>query len=240
MRFIKNLKILLEEIEKEEENLNKAVLKTVEVIKNGGIIHILGFGHYNVIPLEFFFKPGLLACTNPILDLNTLYVNSIYKANFLEKIEGYGRYLVKNIDIRTNDLVYIISYSGRDLIAIDSCLEAKKKGAYVIGLINKENSLKPSKHPLKKNLKDLVDLAFFLPGPSDELILSLSEDENVKFGPIGNLIAIITLHQIFSQTIYELERLGIIPPIFRVPTNSQNEDLNEKLINIYKERIRFY
>lgn len=240
MSLIKNLKILLEKLEEEKENLNKVVNKTVETIKNGGIIHILGFGHYNVAPLEFFFKPGLLACINPIFDISTLYVNSIYKANLLEKIEGYGRFLIKNIDIRNNDLVYIISYSGRDIIAIDSCLEAKKKGAYVIGLINKENHIKPSKHSIKKNLKDLVDLALLLPGPSDELLLELSDDKNIKFSPIGNLIAMITLHQIFSETIYELERLGIIPPVFRIPINSQNEELNEKLINIYKERIKAY
>lgn len=239
MRFVKSLIILLEELEKEKENLDKAVEKNVEVIKNGGIIHILGFGSFNVIPLELFFRPGILACINPIFDLNTLYPNSIYKSNYIEKLEGYGKTIIKNGDIRESDLVYIVSYTGRDIIAIDASLEIKKKGAYTVGLINKENSTKPSKHSIKKNLKDLVDLPILLPGPSDELLLTL-EDKTTKIGPVGNLIALVVLHHIFSESVLELEKLGIIPPVFRAPINSKNEEINEKLINIYKDRIRIY
>ncbi|ACI19431.1 sugar isomerase domain-containing protein [Dictyoglomus thermophilum] len=238
MRYLKSLISLLEELDKESNNFQKAVDKTVEAIKNGGIIHILGYGHYNVIPMELFFKPGALACINPLLDLSTLYSESIYRANYLEKNEGYGKSLIANINVKENDIFYIASYSGRDLVAIDVCLELKKKGIFTIGIINKENSAKTSKHSSKKNLKDLVDLAILVPGPSDELLLALEENRDIKVGPLGVLIPLLVINDIFTEVIYKIENIGIIPPVFRVPISSKNQEINEKLIEVYRERVR--
>lgn len=238
MRYLRSLMVLLEELEKEEENFLKAVDKTVDVIKNGGIIHILGYGHYNSVPIELFFKPGVLSCINPILDISTLYPENIYKANYLEKIEGYGKNLISNETIKENDVLYIISYTGRDFIAIDACLEAKKKGIFTIGFINKENSTKPSKHSSKKNLKDLVDLAVLIPGPSDELLLSLKENKEVRVGNLGVLLPLLVINDILVEVIYKIEEIGIIPPVFRLTINDKNKEINQKLIDIYKEKIR--
>lgn len=238
MRYLKSLISLLEELDKESNNFQKAVDKTVEAIKNGGIIHILGYGHYNVIPMELFFKPGALACVNPLLDLSTLYSESIYKANYLEKNEGYGKSLIANINVKENDIFYIASYSGRDLVAIDVCLELKKKGIFTIGIINKENSTKTSKHSSKKNLRELVDLAILVPGPSDELLLALEENRDIKVGPLGVLILLLVINDIFTEVIYKIENMGIIPPVFRVPINNKNQEINQKLIEVYRERVR--
>ncbi len=238
MRYLKSLMALLEELEKEEENFHKAIGKTVEVIKNGGVIHILGYGHYNAIPIEIFFKPGALSCINPILDIATLYPENIYKANYLEKMEGYGKNLISATDMTENDILYIISYTGRDFIAIDVCLEAKKKGIFTVGFINKENSTKLSKHSSKKNLKDLVDLAILIPGPSDELLLSLKENKDVRVGNLGVLLPLLIINGILVEVIYKIEEIGIIPPVFRLPTSEKNKEINQKLMDIYKEKIR--
>ncbi len=238
MRYLKSLISLLEELDKESNNFQKAVDKTVEAIKNGGIIHILGYGPYNVIPMELFFNFCALDCVNPILDLSTLYCESIYKANYLEKNEGYGKNLIANINVKENDIFYIASYSGRDLVAIDVCLELKKKGIFTIGIINKENSTKTSKHSSKKNLRELVDLAILVPGPSDELLLALEENRDIKVGPLGVLIPLLVINDIFTEVIYKIENMGIIPPVFRVPINNKNQEINQKLIEVYRERVR--
>ena len=238
MKYIDTLSLLLEEIKKEKEYIEKSAIKTAESIKNGGIIHILGFGHYNILSLEFFFRPGVFACINPIWDFSTSYMDGILKGNFLERIEGYGRVLINNHNLSSEDILYVISYTGRDLIAIDSALEAKKKEVYTIGLINKENSNIPSKHSSKKNLRDVCDLVIFIPGPSNDLLLSLEKDENFRTSPVSTIISSIILHEIFYETACILERMDIIPPLFRLGSDSKEDDINRKLIKIYKDKIK--
>jgi len=235
MRYLENLIPLLLKLKNQEEVIDKAVEKTVEVIKKGRIIHIFGIGHFNTICEEFFYRPGCLVCINPIFDPSTMLHNRNFKSTFLNKTEEYGKTILDKYDLREDEILYIVSYSGRDTIVIDVALEAKKKGLFITALINEQNANFPSKHSSEKNLRDVSDLTILLPGPPEDTLVSIGD---VEVGPVSNILASVVLNIIFTETAEELERAGITPPVFKWPTSQKEEESNEKLIEIYKERIK--
>jgi uncharacterized phosphosugar-binding protein len=77
----------------------------------------------------------------------------------MERLEGFGTIIARNTKMQKDDLIIIHSVSGRNPVAIDVALEAKKIGVTVICLTNVKYSMSvASRHSSGKRLLDIADL----------------------------------------------------------------------------------
>lgn len=237
-QYIDQIQKTLRQMEKEEmDKWQLAAQKVVESLEQGGIIHLFGCGHSHMLAEEVFYRAGSLVPIHPILEESLMLHEGPVRSSRLEKIEGYASTFMQSQDIRENDLIFVISTSGRNPVPIDAALIAKEKGAYVIGITSLDFAKnQSSRHHSGQRLYEVVDLTlnnFSVKGDA----MMTHPHVDVPFGSSSTIMGSVILNSIFIQGIAIMADKGLDIPIFLSGNLDGAEKHNLKLIEKYKHRI---
>lgn len=237
-QFFEKAKQRIELVEKDEkEHMAAAAKKVADAIKNGGIIQIFGCGHSHILTEEVFYRAGGLVPIKPILIEALMLHEGALRSSHLERQNDYAEGFLKEQDIRPEDVVFVLSTSGRNPVPVDVAQAAAEKGAYVIGLTSLEYSQsQPSRHKSGKHLFNSVDLAIDNHSVKGDAILSY-EKVSVPFGPTSTVVGAVILNAIFAEAIKILADYGIEPPVFLSGNIDGSDSHNNMLVEQYKNRI---
>ncbi|MBA2873284.1 putative phosphosugar-binding protein [Anoxybacillus caldiproteolyticus] len=237
--YFQHIHKLLVAVEKEEkETLLIAAKKVSECIQRAGIIQLFGCGHSHLLAEEVFYRAGGLVPIKPILIESLMLHEGAVRSSQLEKETGYARTFLEKEDIRKEDVVFVISNSGRNPVPIDVALWAKQCGAYVIGITSLQYSKAlPSLHPSGKHLWECVDLAINNYSVKGDAVLT-HPHVSVPFAPTSTIIGAAILHAIFAEAIVMIAEHGKETPIFVSGNLQEGQEHNQKLIEMYRDRIQ--
>ncbi|MFD1414454.1 SIS domain-containing protein [Oceanobacillus jeddahense] len=229
---------LLETVEKEEkEAMITAAEKVANAIQNGGIIHLFGCGHSHILTEEVYYRAGGLVPIHPIFHEPLMLHEGAVRSSDLERKNEYAKTFMEEQDIRQEDVVMILSTSGRNPVPVDAAKFAKSKGAYVIGMTSiGYASSQPSRHISGQRLFDAVDLVIDNHAPIGDALLS-HEKVKVNFSPSSTVIGAVLLNAIFAESIKKMTENNFEPPIFLSGNLEGSDEHNQMLIAKYKERI---
>lgn len=237
-QYFARAKERLELVEKnEKEKMSAAAVKVAEAIKNGGIIQLFGCGHSHILTEEVFYRAGGLVPIKPIFVEPLMLHEGALRSSSLERQNDYAAEFLKEQDIRPEDVVFVLSTSGRNPVPVDVAQAAAEKGAYVIGLTSFEYSQsQPSRHKTGKHLYNSVDMAIDNHSVKGDAILSY-EKVAVPFAPTSTVVGAVILNAIFAEAIKILADQGIEPPVFLSGNIDGADEHNTKLVEKYKGRI---
>lgn len=241
IKYLEAVTSLLKDLQKTQvEELKKAAQKMAEVVEKGNNIFAFGCSHASIITQELFYRTGGFALVNPIFNptlmLDTRPVTVTSKA---ERLEGFGVEIIKESPLSEGDLLIIHSVSGRNTVIIDAALEAKKRGAYVIGITNMEYSRQvSSRHAGGKRLFEVADLVIDNCGDFEDSAIEL-EGFKQKIGATSTVAGAAIVNAIIVETSAILQAKGIEPPIFHSANVDGGDEFNRTLLEKYKDRI-FY
>ena len=112
---------LLKDLENTQENNVEVVAAAVaDAIQNGGLVQAFGAGHSYGGALELTHRAGGFIPSKNIKEP---------ALGAYESVEGVGTSFMKKVDVRPNDIVFVISNSGRNPLPIEVAIRAKEKGA---------------------------------------------------------------------------------------------------------------
>lgn len=237
-QYFEQIKEKLRLVEEEEKGrLRNAAEKVAEAIQNDGIIQLFGCGHSHVLTEEVFYRAGGLAPIKPILIEPLMLHQGAIRSSQLERQNGYALEFMKDQDIHLEDVVFVLSTSGRNPVPVDVALESKKKGAFVIGITSLEYSIsQPSRHESGKYLYNSVDL--FIDNHSVKGDAALTYGNlAVPFGPTSTAVGAVILNAIFAEAIKIMCDQGFHPPIFLSGNVDGADEHNRKLVEKYCRRI---
>lgn len=239
-RYFNTIKELLNIIlESEFKSLEQASSAIAQSIIDGGIVHIFGCGHSHILCEEMYYRAGGLAPVHPILDTGLMLHEGAAKSSDLERFEGYGYVLAKYQDIKKEDILIVISNSGRNPVPIEMAIYAKGKGAKVIIMTSLDYSKsQPSRHSSGKHLYELGDIVIDNHGVPGDATLSLG-GVTEPFAPASTVIGATILNAVFARAVEIMHENGIKPPIFISGNLDGFDEHNRGLIKKYKERIKF-
>ncbi len=208
--YIATIIKMLTEIEvKEEENITKAAQLVADSIMNDGIMIAFGSGHSRVGAKEIVSRAGGLFPAKEIKDP---------AEGIFEKFEGVGLVLVKRVEIKPEDVLILISNSGRNPVSIEMAIEAKKIGAKIIVVTALEASKKlTSRHSSGKLLYEFADVILDLHSVEGDAAI---EVEGVD-GKICGTSTITTVALLQSVVLYAVKIMvskGFNPPV-RISAN---------------------
>ncbi|WP_066497093.1 sugar isomerase domain-containing protein [Abyssisolibacter fermentans] len=206
----------------------------VDKIKNKKIIHIFGTGHSHMISEELFDRAGGLANINAMLDDTVTIASGATKGSKLERLSGLAEILWDHYDIEPDDLMIIISNSGRNSVPVQMALKAREEGLklIVITSLNHAKSCQ-SRDSSGKKLYELGDIVLDNCVPSGDSLLDFN---GKKSGPGSTIAGITILNSIVAEALKTLTEEGFDLPIL----GSQNVDGtdNDDLYKKYKARIK--
>ncbi|GGD11189.1 sugar isomerase domain-containing protein [Pontibacillus salipaludis] len=235
-QLIEHLTELQEKRSDHLHTISKAVAHRLEL---GGIIQLFGSGHSSLLAQEPYYRAGGLVPVKPVLVDALMLHNGGLQASEKERDPSFGETFVGDLDIQKEDVVIVISTSGRNPVPVDVALEAKRRGALTIGLQSLAyQGTQPSRHPSGKRLEHVVDDVIDTAVPIGDAILE-AEDIDQPFGPSSTVVGAALIHDVFTRVILEMKRRGNPPPIFKSGNVEGASDHNDQLIAAYRDRIDY-
>jgi len=236
--YYKNVINLLNEIYKnEKESIMKAGLKIAEVVKQDKLVHVFGCGHSHMIAEELFYRAGGIAPINPIFDTSVMLHSGAQKSSSLEKKSGLAKLTLSDYVIEEGDIIIIASNSGINPYPIEIGIEAKKKGAYVIGVVSDAYKEEPSRSKENLHLENVCDLIINNHVLYGDASIKVAES-GVKAGPLSSISLFYIVNSIVLAACEYLVEEDITPPIFTSGNVPNGKEKNKELIDKYKYRVK--
>lgn len=234
--FFENIRHLLNEIENEEsKEMTEAAQVIAQSIENGGVLQLFGSGHSSLIAQETYYRAGGLVPAKAIqiegLMLHSGAISSSENEKNFSKIEEYWQ----EFSLQKNDVLVVISTSGRNPIPVEIALRAKKMGITVIALQSLFYQQQPSRHPSNKRLEDVATIILNTHVPLGDGVMF---SQQLQYGPVSTIVGATILNEVIVQAIQILQSKNIEPPVFS-SNNIETENNNEIWIQKYQNRINF-
>jgi uncharacterized phosphosugar-binding protein len=227
--------------EEESENIRKASILLADVITKDRLINVFGPGsHSHMFVDEMFFRAGGLAPIRPWLNPAIASTENIYTVLFCEETPGFGKALMKEHVLDSDDVIIIANPNGINCCAIEVALECKKIGMKVIGVTSRSFSEAVplnfyARHPSKKNLCDVVDISIDLKQPPGDAVIEVAKCPQ-KIAPVSGVGQLIVANMIVIAVTEELISRGIEPPVFRSGHIPNGKEFNERHVkDLYKK-----
>jgi len=227
--YFKVIEDLLKEVEAtQSENIRKAGELIAASIMDGGILQAFGSGHSYAAAIEITNRAGGLIPAKAIKEP---------AGGMYETIEGVGALFLKRSDIRKEDIVVLISNSGRNPLPIEIALKCKEVGAKIIVVTALESSKElTSKHGSKKNLWQFGDVVL------DNRVMKGDSSVEVPGLPVrvcgtSSVSAAVMLNAAVLEAIQIMVSKGYVPPVYMSQNIDGGAEFNERLSAQYADRL---
>ncbi|GGD77237.1 SIS domain-containing protein [Paenibacillus nasutitermitis] len=240
-RYFHEIKEMLGKIMKEQK---PSMLATSELftdtVERGNSIYITGCSHSSIIAQETFYRAGGFLLMNPIfLPGMTLETFPPTRTSKYERISGIAEAVLSETKLCAGDTLVIVSISGRNTVPIEMAQWAKARGIKVVALTSVEYSENvDSRHNSGLRLFELADIVLDVMCERGDAVLEI-DGLAEKTGPTSSVTGITIMHAVISQTLENLIRLGITPPVFLSANLDGADELNLQSLEKYKHQIHY-
>lgn len=208
------------------------------------LVHVYGpGGHSNLASQEVFFRAGGLMHVSAILDEGTLLSGGALRSMAIERTPGYGRIVIDNVGLTSDDLLILVNAYGINAALIDAALRARELGVRTIGVSSRQHADQttpdhPARHPSRKNLHDVVDLHVDTLVPVGDALIQI-EGAAEKSGACSTFANAFTLNWIMLETLALLADRGHDVPMWRSGNAPGGDEANSRFIAAFKGRVRW-
>ncbi len=221
---------ILQRIEREERaKMTEAAETVADVICRDGIIYTFGCGHSHLPCLDTFYRAGGLACVSPILDEDLMLHDGAAKSSRMEKMPGIAAEAFRRHHVTPNDLIVVISASGKNAAPVEMCECAKKAGVKLVTI----SSSAYIDHGAK--LLSLGDIAVDCKVPYGDAVIDVGE---AKMGGLSTYASLFILNSILIDGAKKALAKGTVPPVYRSGNVEGGTAKNVALEERYFGRIK--
>ncbi len=246
-QWLKNARDVMDAIESSQmASIQKAATIMADSIEKERWVHTFGCGHATLPIEEMYPRIGGFVGFHPMIELPlTFFTNivggmSVQQFVFLERVEGYGKEIMKGWNFDENDCMWIFSHTGINAVNIDIALEARAKGMKVIVYGSAaEAEGKLTRHSSGKTLFELADIVVDTCVPANDASVPL-KDHMDKVGPVSTMGFITTVWMTVTTVAEILAERGVklyIHPSHNIPGDTTAHERLEDALGEYKKRI---
>lgn len=220
---------LIEQLkETQQENILAAAKCVADTFEAGGILQAFGSGHSNAGALELCHRAGGFVPTKAIKEP---------AGGQYEAVPGVGEIFMKKVDIRKEDVVFIISNSGRNPLPIEIACQAKERGAKVVAVTSVGASSKlTSKHKSGKRLFEVADVVIDNQVPDGDACIQLDGLDTAICG-MSTITTAVALQAMVLEAAKILLSRGITPPFFKSQNIDGGAEYNQVLLDKHFDRL---
>lgn len=239
VEYFENIQKIMSRIMAEQmQNIEKAARAVADTLENGGRVHAFGTGHSHMLAEEIFYRAGGLVNVNPILESGLMLHESASKSTALERLEGYGEIIFDFNNINEKDILFLISNSGRNGVAIDLALIAKERGVKTVVITNMLHTMQgKSRHSSGKKLYEAGEIVIDNCGCIGDASMTIEEiGRNVA--PTSTAAGAAILNAIEARAVELMVKDGYMPEVFSSSNVDGGDEINEAYIKKYSGEIK--
>jgi uncharacterized phosphosugar-binding protein len=222
----------------QNEALEEAARLVADSVAAGGILHLFGAGHSQLLALDAYARAGGLACVNPILDPALSPATGLELAR-AERTEGRAAEILAGEDLQSGEVVLVASNSGVNAVPVEVAIGCRERGLRVVALTNLEQAKATApRHRTGARLHELADVVIDNRCPPGDAAITLASGDRV--GPLTTVVGAAVVSALCARVAELLGERGQRPPVLA----SQNLDGrpvvqdNAELIRPYLDRVR--
>lgn len=246
-QWLNNAREVMDAIESSQmENIQKAAAIMADSIEKERWVHTFGCGHATLPIEEMYPRIGGFVGFHPMIELPlTFFTNivggmSVQQFVFLERVEGYGKEIMKGWNFDKDDCMWLFSHTGINAVNIDVAMEAREKGMKVIVYGSAaEAEGKKTRHSSGKTLFELADIVVDTCVPVNDASVPLKNHMD-KVGPVSTMGFITTVWMTVTTVAEILADRGVklyIHPSHNIPGDTTAHDRLNDALGEYKRRI---
>jgi uncharacterized phosphosugar-binding protein len=242
-RYLHEVVALMTRIcDEEQDAIHAAAQKVADTVAADRLVWVYGpGGHSNLAAQEVFFRAGGLMHISAILDEGTLLSSGALRSMAIERTQGYGKIAIDGAQLGEGDLLILVNAYGINAALIDAALEARRRGATLIGVSSREHAENtspdhPARHPSRANVHDLVDVAVDTKVPIGDAVIEL-EGVPERVAAVSTFANAFTMNAIVLQTIELLVARGITPPVWRSGNAPGGDEANSAFLERFRGRV---
>ncbi len=227
-QFFDVIQDLFKKLETQKDAVEQAGQATAKALMNKGIIQAFGSGHSMGGAMEVTTRAGGFIPSKMLKD---------FSIGTYEMIEGVGTQFMRKVDVRENDVVFIISNSGRNPLGVEIATIAKEKGATTIAVTSLEASKNlTSKHSSGKRLFEVCDIVLDNCAPDGDAAIELAGLDSKVCG-----VSAITCNMLLQSAMLRAAEImlenGVEPPVYKSANVDGGPEYNQKLEAMFFDRI---
>ncbi|MBC7264749.1 MAG: SIS domain-containing protein [Chloroflexi bacterium] len=237
--YLAEIQSMLKDVrEKQKENILKAAEIIAQSVARGGILHVFGTSHSQLLAQEIFYRAGCLAPTNAMIEPTLGLRKASENCYWYERQEAYGKIILDSYHTTPGDVILIISTSGRNEVPVEVAIQAKARGLKVIALLSLLYCANvEARHSSGKKLPDVADVVLDNGAVLGDAAIEL-EGIPYKVGPTSGVIGAAILQALMVQVAQMLAERGVEPPIWVSVNVPGGAEINAKYLERYKDRIK--
>jgi uncharacterized phosphosugar-binding protein len=208
-------------------------------------VHTFGCGHATLPIEEMYPRIGGFVGFHPIIELPLSFFTHItgemgvHQFVFLERVEGYGREIMKAHEFDQRDTMWVFSHSGINNVNIDVAIRAKELGMKLVVTGSAEAFHgKPTRHSSGKQIFELADVVIDTRVPAVDAAVVLKDHQD-RIAPVSTM-AMVTVVWMTIATVAEiLADRGVklyIHPSHNIPGDTTARERLDAALAEYRRR----
>ncbi len=238
-RYISEIENIISKIKTEcASSIEQTAVLFKDALVNNKKIFLFGTGHSHMLAEELFYRAGGLVQIQPVLCDDLMLHVSASKSTVLERKEGLAEELYNRYCMKPDDVIVIISNSGRNGVIVDMALLCKERGLKTVALTNlNHTNASPSRHKSGKRLCEITDVVLDNCGCVGDACVSVNGIDG-KICATSTVAGALILNSIVARCVELCAKCGYNPPHFCSANVDGGDEINDKLVEEYKKEFR--
>ena len=225
--------------EAEEPALDQAADIIAKAYAAGPTIYVCGCTHSAILAEDVFYRAGAPCFWRPLWGPGMSIAQTPgFLTSAAEHNEMLGNDIINCSQMKSGDVLVVLSTSGKNAAPVAVADSALKRGANVIAVSSSSYKDQKGDHSVFANLWQMPGLVMI-----DNHVpcgdASLLAGGSVPMGPLSTIAGSFIMHALSALSVEKLMALGVEPPVFLSSNAPGGKERNAELLKLQSVRDAF-
>ena len=224
--------VLANVAEQQQEQLDKAATMIADAYAAGKTIYIFGCTHSAILAEDVFYRAGAPTFWRPLWGPGmSITTTPGFLTSAAEHNEQLGEAIINCSQIGADDVLVVLSTSGKNGAPVAVAETALKKGVKVIAVCSGNYRNQKGNHSRIANLFALEDQILIIDNhvPCGDASVVVCND--TPMAPVSTIVGSFIMHTISALSIEKLRAMNVDAPVFLSSNAPGGKERNEALLS---------